>query len=244
MEITEFSLRLKKIIRDYIEVSLNVPVLSLNNGFLDGFLDTYHTAFGFSDYGRSERPLHEFLYEVRRDGKTVIKGKTGTEFGDVRISVKKPLVSKDVFHISIRGDLEFPTGDAERGYGNGSMDAGVSVLLDLGINDTVMTFWNAGVVFPGDMKGLERVDMQNYFYGIASIEAALGKKFSLIAQLQAQTDIYPETGVTAVDRAAVLFAGGGRYTMSNGSLDLSLTEDLSTSGAPDFIVNVTYTIKY
>ena len=36
---------------------------------------------------------------------------------------------------------------------------------------------------------------------------------------------------------------GGRYKKGTKSVELSLTEDLSESGAPDFIVNLTYKVN-
>jgi len=67
---------------------LDIPVLVFSEGFLDGFLEDYHDAFGFPDYGRKNRPNNDFLYEVRRDGNLIIRGKSGTRFGDIRLALK------------------------------------------------------------------------------------------------------------------------------------------------------------
>ena len=75
MEITKFTFRYKRIIKNLFEFDLDIPVLIFGAGFLDGVLEDYHNTFGFSDYGRSDRPHNEFLYEVRRDGNLIIKGK-------------------------------------------------------------------------------------------------------------------------------------------------------------------------
>jgi hypothetical protein len=210
---------------------------------MDGFLESYHNAFGFSDYGRGQRPLNDFLYEVRRDSALVIKGRSGTGLGDMRLVVKKPLISSDVLSLSLKGDIELPTGDTKKGYGNGSIDAGVSVLLDKSISDRISTYWNLGVVFPGDVRGYQKVDLKNFVYGGAAVEAVMGKNFSLLAQLQGQSAIYPETDLLAVDRAAYLLALGGRYNKGKGSVEFSLTEDINLAGAPDFIVNFSYKIQ-
>ena len=243
MEITELNFRYKRIIKDFLELAVDIPVLVFGAGFMDGFLESYHSAFGFSDYGRSERPLNDFLYEVRRDGTLVIGGRSGTGIGDIRLALKKPFIALDGFSVSVRGDIELPSGDAKKGYGNGSVDAGFSVLLDKRILDSVMTYWNVGVVFPGDVKGHQKLDLENFIYGGAAIEADLGRSFNLIAQLQGQSAIYPETGLLAVDREAYLLTLGARYNTMKSSFDLSLSEDINTSGAPDFIINITYKMK-
>ena len=243
MEITELNFRYKKNIKNLVEIGIDIPLLSFSGGFMDGFLDSYHGAFGFPDYGRSNRPLNDFLYEVRRDSDLVIKGKTGIGIGDIRFAFKKPLISSNGFNLSIKGDIELPSGSAKKGYGNGSVDAGVSILLDKGISDAVITYWNFGAVFPGDVKGYQKVNLEDYVYGGAAIEAALGKSFSLLAQVQGQSAIYPKTDLLAVDRAAYLLALGGRYSSGKNSFELSLSEDINTSGAPDFIINLTYKMK-
>jgi hypothetical protein len=243
MEITELNFRYKRIIKDFVEFDMDIPLLGFSDGFMDSFLDAYHSTFGLSDYGRSKRPLNDFLYEVRRDGSLIVKGETGVGLGDIRLAVKKPLVLSDGFSLSIKGDVELPTGSAKRGYGNGSVDAGISILLDKSVSDFIMTYWNFGAVFPGNVRGYQKVDLEDFVYGGVVVEVALGKNFSFLAQLQGQSAIYPDTDLLAVDRAAYLLAFGGRYNTGKGSFELSLTEDINVSGAPDFIITISYKIK-
>ncbi len=243
MEITELNFRYKKIIKDTVELGLDIPVLILGGGFMDGFLEDYHEAFDFPDYGRSNRPHNEFLYDVRHNGKEVVQGKSGTDIGDIRLSAKKSLISSDGLNLSVAGNVEVPVSSAKKGYSNGSLDAGVSVLLDKSITDAVMTYWNFGAVFPGDVRGHEKVDLKNYLYGGVAIEAALGDGLSAIVQVLGQSDIYPETGVSAVDQDSYMIVIGGRYNTKGGSFELSLAEDLSVSGTPDFIINLTFKVS-
>lgn len=240
MEITALNFRYKRIIKNAVEFDADVPLLIIGGGFMDGLLADYHNAFGFPDYGRSARPENEFLYEVRRDDNLIIKGKSGVRLGDIRLAVKKPLITSEGFGLSVKGDVELPVGDAKEGYGNGSMDASIALLMDKSITDRIMTYANLGAVFPGDVRGYEKVDMKNFIYGGAGVEAYLGRGFSLLIQLQGQSQIYSETDLLAVDRDAYLLAIGGRYKTGKRSFDISLTEDINTSGAPDFILNLTY----
>lgn len=243
MEITELNFRYKRIIKDVVEFGLDIPVLVLGAGFMDGFLEGYHDTFGFPDYGRSERPRNEFLYEVRRDGVLIVKGKSGMNLGDIRISLKKPLMSSEGFNLSIRGDLEIPVSSAKKGFSNGSLDAGISALLDKRITEKIMAYLNIGAVFPGDIRGHEKLGIDNFIHGGAAIEAALSERFTVLVQLQGQSGIYPQTDLEAVDKDAILIAFGGRYKKGPRSFELSFTEDLNTSGAPDFIINVTYKLN-
>jgi hypothetical protein len=105
MEITELDLRFKKSIGDFIEIGIDLPLISFNAGFMDDFIKGFHDTFGLPDYGRSERPENEFLYDVIRRGKPVVEGEGGhVRFGDVRLSFKKPLLTGDPA-ISIKVDI-------------------------------------------------------------------------------------------------------------------------------------------
>lgn len=244
MEITELNIRFRKNIKDFIELGVDFPLLSFNSGFMDDFIDSVHDTFGFRDYGRSNRPTNEFLYEVRRKGIPVIKGESGRiGIGDIKFTLKKPILMGDPA-ISIRGDLELPTGDAEKGYGSGSIDGGVAVLIDKKLSEKFKAYCNLGAVFPGDLKGYETVKLRAFVYGATGIEAALWKDFSLLGQVFIQRSPLQKTDIPSVDRIAVLLSLGVRYHSGNSSLELSLTEDPNTSGAPDFTVNFSFKQRF
>ena len=240
MEITELSFIHRAIVKNWFEVDLYVPLLIFGKGIMDGPLGEYHDTFGFDDYGRTNRPDNEFLYEVKRNGVLIIKGKSAVKLGDIRLALKKPLISAEDHNLSLKADVEIPVSNAKKGYSNGSVDAAVSILFDKSYSDTTMTYWNLGVVFPGDVRGHERVELENFIYGGLAIESMLGKNFSALIQLHGQSNIYPDTSIAAVDGRSFMIVFGGRYFSGKRSLEFSLTEDLNTTGAPDFIINMTY----
>jgi hypothetical protein len=244
MEIAELDLRFRKNIRDFIEIGVDLPIISFNSGFMDDFLRSYHNAFGFPDYGRSNRPENEFLYEVRRKGVIVIKGEGGRiGIGDIRFTFKKPILTGDPA-VSLRGDVELPTGDAKKGYGSGSIDAGFAVMIDKKLGEKFKAYGNLGVVFPGDLKAHEKVKLREFVYGGTGVEAALWKNLSILGQVFIQGSPFPKTDIPSVDRIAVLLSLGGRYHSGNNSLELSFTEDPNTSGAPDFTVNFSFKRRF
>jgi len=244
MEITELNLRAKKNLNDFIEIGIELPILGFSSGVMDGFLNGYHDAFGFPDYGRSERPENEFLYEVRRDNALIVKGKNGRiQVGDIRLTFKKPILKSDPA-VSIQASIEFPLGNAKAGFGNGSLDTGLSVMMEKNFGDKLNAYLNFGIVFPGDLRGYERVTLRDYLYGGAAVEAAFWKNISLLGQIFIQGSPLPETDIPSVDRTAVLLAFGGRYSAGKNSVELSLTEDPNTSGAPDFTMNFSFKRRF
>lgn len=244
IELTELNLRYKKDIPGLFEIGLDVPVLRATGGFLDRPLAWYHQTFGFGDYGRSSRPYNEFLYEITRNGAPLIEGDNDrVGFGDVRLTLKKKIAGTDPI-ISILADMELPTGNARVGYGNGSVDSAIAILLDKELWESSKFYANLGAVFPGDLKAFQTVKLDNFFYAGAGIEVPVRPRFSLLAQFMAQTSPYPKTGISQIDNTGMLLALGGRYHAGVGSFELSLTEDPNTSGAPDFILNFSFKKRF
>ncbi len=230
---------------DSLELSLDLPVMSFNSGFLDGFLESYHSAFGFPDYGRSNRPPNDFLFEVTHNGRTVVAGKSGEiALGDVRVGIKKALYVKDPY-ISLYGFVEFPTGDPKRGYGNGALDTGVALLVNKGIGDRLMTYLNAGAVFTDSLRGEETIELADYLYGAAGVEWLYSGNLSLNTQFFIQGSPFRNTGIRAIDEVATILSVGGRYRINlKKSLEFSFSEDTNTAGAPDFMVGFGYRYKF
>ncbi len=243
MEIAEFAFRYTGKISDSFGFGIEIPLFSFNSGVLDSFLESYHDMLGLPDYGRSERPRNDFLYEVRKDGKMIIKGNSGkTGIGDVRLSLKKVVYHDDPV-ISIKTAIELPTGNESHGFGNGSPDFMGSLLIDKRLSERLLMYGNAGMVFPGNLKAKETIDLKEYFYAGIGIEAAAWEKLHLLGQLFVQTSPFPETDISAVDRTAVMISLGGRYAFKDNSIEFSFTEDPSTSGAPDFTASLLFKKK-
>ncbi len=241
IELTELNVRYRRTVPGGIELGVDLPFLRATAGFLDRPLAWYHRAFGFPDYNRDTRPDNAFLYEVRRNGMPVVMGdndKAG--IGDLRVVVKKQLLADDLV-VSVMGSVELPTGDAKVGYGNGSVDAGMSLLMDKRLGQDAAWYANLGAVFPGDLKGYQTIGLRNFGYAGTGMEVLAWPSLSLIGQVSVQTSPYPRTDISKIDRTAMLLVLGGRYYAARGrSVELSLTEDLNTSGAPDFILNLTW----
>ncbi|MBA4371443.1 MAG: hypothetical protein C0402_01130 [Thermodesulfovibrio sp.] len=244
LEMAVLDLQYRKVVAPGLELGIRVPVINFNGGFMDGFLDDFHKTFDLPDYSRSERPRNEFAYEVSKNGQRVIKGTSGgAGLGDVRLSVKKLLLSGDPA-VSISAGLELPTGDAHKGYGNGSLDADLAVMVDKQWGPRLMAYFNAGIIFPGDVRAEQRIELKEFFYAAGGLEYLLTSDLGLLAQATFQTSPYPKTGVGMIDRAGFLGVFGIRYTKAKDSIELSMTEDLNTAGANDFTLHMAYKRRF
>ncbi len=244
IELTELNIRFKKDLPGLFELGLDVPIERATAGFMDRPLAWYHRAFGFGDYGRSTRPRNSFLYDIRKNGQPVIEGENDrTGFGDVRLTFKRKLIECGPI-VSILADLEPPTGNPRIGYGSGSLDAGLALLLDYDLSPEARLYANAGAIVPGHLKAHQTIELRNFYYAGTGIEYLYSPDLGLIAQLLVQTSPFPQTGISQIDTAGILLVLGGRYYVGKRSFELSLTEDPNTSGAPDFIVNLSYRQRF
>jgi hypothetical protein len=244
MEMTELNFRYRKDVPGLFEIGLELPVLRATSGFMDRPVAWYHRTFGFPDYGRSERPYNDFLYDVRRDGSPIIEGENDRAgLGDARFTVMKKLTAADPI-ISLMADVELPTGDPRIGYGSGSVDAGLALLLDKDIGREARLYANLGAVFPGELRAYQTVKLENYYYAGSGIETLISRHLSLLVQFMVQTSPYPSTGISKIDNTGMILVLGGRYYANSGSYEFSLTEDPNTTGASDFILNLSYKMRF
>jgi hypothetical protein len=245
LETLIIDMRFKKVIDDKLELSLEVPVISHNAGFMDGFLEWYHDSFGFDDYGRSDRRNDDFLFKIRHNGNPVVEGEPGElAFGDVRIGGKGILYANDPI-ISLNGFIDIPTGDADRGYGNGSYDWGFSLLIDKTLGESFMVYTNVGYVVTDTYDAKEDIDMKDFMFGGLGAEWMYSPNVSLYAQLYVQGSAYEDIGVREIDDSVSILSFGGKYRMrKNLTLEFSFSEDPNTAGAPDFMVGFGTSYKY
>lgn len=124
------------------DLEVELPFLYATSGFLDVFIETWHSLLGLPDSGRDSRP--HFDYDMRvTAGSDEVYSLEGDRIGlcDVPIVVTHRIVdargsSPAVF---VQGALELPTGSEDRGFGNGEVDWGVGIGLESELGD-----WTVG----------------------------------------------------------------------------------------------------
>jgi len=244
LELAELNIAFKKNLPGLIELGLEVPLLGFSPGVLDQPLESYHSAFGFPDYGRSRYPKNEFHYRLFRKGKLLVEGESGkVGLGDLRLTGKKEFSFGETL-LAVKADMELPTGDPNSGFGNGSLDWGLAVIGERKLGQAFKLTGVLGLVLPGDLKARETIGLQPYYYFGAAAEWGLWKNFEVLGQCLVQTSPFPETGISAIDQTGIILTLGGRYAFGRNSLELSFTEDLNTTGAPDFTFQLGFKHKF
>ena len=115
------------------EMGIEIPFLSFSAGFLDPFLEGYHTAFGLPNAGREFVDQNRFSYQIMEDGVVIYQADQST-FSPSDLVVWHKMKIRDESAgfpaIAAKTSLKFPTGSPSEATGSGHVDFGFSLLAD------------------------------------------------------------------------------------------------------------------
>ncbi len=222
-----------------IELGAELPFAHTSGGFLDSFIIDYHDALGFPDQNRKDFPRDEFAIVATRGSDEVFRVERDSfELLDVPVQVSVQVVEPAVERIGLqlRAGIELPTGDDERGYGNGEIDSSLGAVLEYRLAAVALyghvqhTF--AGTPDPASRVGFAFEDVTSA--GLAA-ELPLGSDVHAFVQLEWETSTLRDLGFAAVAREQVLLWAGGRWRVSpRVGIEAGLGEDLQALVSPDF----------
>jgi hypothetical protein len=108
---------------------------------------------------------------------------TETGIGDILLNYRYQAVLKDPIAFAPRISLIFPTGDEEKGLGNGALGFQVNLPASIEIGDKWATHWNLGATYTPDAKGPGgiRRDTTGFNYG-ASLVYLLSENFNFLVE--------------------------------------------------------------
>ena len=243
MEILVTELSLVYALTERLGLRLNVPLVSMNSGFLDGFLEGYHDALGVGNYGRENRPSNSFAYHMAHGGSPWVEGSTG-EFGwaDITISAQWEMLRPGGarrWQSSILASLKAPTGNPDYGYGSGRWDGGLFLPTQWSFEHWALHLM-PGYIYHGDPETLgAEVTARNSYSLFGGAAYAYNERWTWLAQLSYFSSPIEETGVARIDDGALELALGFRRIMNpNWRLEFAFCEDPFTLAAPDFTVHL------
>ena len=239
MEMAVVDLSLAYGITPRFSISAQVPLVSMNSGFLDGFLGDFHDAFGLPNYGREDRPNDSFAYDMSKNGRTWIQGDTaGFRWADMTVSGHMQLFKLDSsgkWLGALSASVKLPIGDEELGYGSGRLDAGL-FLPTQWEGEHWALYLMPGFIWHADPKTRAAdVSAQDSFSMFAGVAYASSDRWQWYAQLNYFSSPLEETRISVIDDGAVeLTLGFRRILNENWSLQFAFCEDIFTQAAPDF----------
>lgn len=222
-----------------LEFGLELPVAHTSGGFLDAFIIDYHSWFGFPDQGRDTSPRGDFAIGASRNGQSLWSVESdGLQFLDVPLQLTWTAVEPTVTRpgLALRAALELPTGDADRGYGSGGVDASLGMLLQ---HRTGPLAWygHAQHTFASTPKSTKRAGLT--FADVSSlggaIELPLGDTLAALVQVEWETSTLRQLDLAIVAREQLLLWVGGRWQLDpDWAVEIGFGEDLQGLVSPDF----------
>ncbi|MBF8259423.1 MAG: hypothetical protein HW377_1797 [Actinobacteria bacterium] len=108
---------------------------------------------------------------------------TETGIGDILLNYRYQLVFKDPVALAPRLSLILPTGDDERGLGDGALGFQANIPLSVEIGDRWVTHWNLGATYIPNAKGPGgiRRDATGFNYG-ASLIYLVSENFNFLVE--------------------------------------------------------------
>ena len=221
-------------VTDWLEIGLDVPLVSHAGGALDGVIKNWHDIWGLSNSKRKEPDDElQLLYAV--DGVQQLETLDRVSgIGDVQLTAAVPLASS----LALRFGVKLPTGDADDLLGSGALDASVGLYGDFAatlFGQPVGLSGFAGVLGLGSGDVLP--DRQRDFVPFAggAVTWRASDRLGITGQLQAQGS-YIDSDLDELGGTSIQLAVGATYRFrGNGwALTCALVEDLIQDTTPDF----------
>ena len=219
------------------EVSIAIPHVAHDGGFLDSFIEDWHKVFGLPNGGRRAVTQNKLKYRWVTDGGpqiNIVKATRG--LGDTRMQLAYQLKTKPDLSISVMGGVKMPTGDTDDLLGSGSTDvfAGVHVSLQEIFGQTNLSFH--GSLSAISLGNSDLVNVSDWLgYGSASLIWHRWERVALKTQVDMHSAVYDSGLKELGDFSAQLSLGGTVALSDRTSLDIAIIEDIATDTSPDVV---------
>ena len=163
--------------------------------------------YTFTEEWPAPRETHQLsatipVDRLRREG-------TETGIGDILLNYRYQLLLRDPVALSPRLSLIFPTGDEERGLGEGTLGFQGNIPLSVELTDRLVTHWNLGMTYVprGRGPGGAREDTYGFNYG-ASAVFLVSENFNFLVEAAGETT-EAVTGIGMTERESSFFLNPG-----------------------------------
>jgi len=241
-ELTQFDLAVRHpFAGGRAELGANAPLFYSSAGFLDSFIRRYHQLAGATGYfGQDESADFSFSDTAWHNARQIRDGRRGrAEPGDVTAWVKLALPAGAPWTASIQALAQAPTGEAGRGPGSGSWEAGARLLATrAGLAGAIHL--GAGALVPGRIEGTGAdVDTVPVLAGFAGYEYYWSARLRLMVQSMFNTSPFANEDYQRVSDPWVEATAGFRYLLPAGVFSFGVSENLNRQ-APDFTIHLSF----
>jgi hypothetical protein len=242
-ETTRFTFTARHALSSRLEVGMKIPYIIQGGGFLDGFIESYHSAFSFPQGGRDQAPRNRLLYRYSKNGVDRMRmDASGAGIGDVMLTSAFQLYQKkgdNQLGITLNAGLKLPTGDSDYLRGSGGTDLALWMAggADLGHAAGKWTsYGSAGMLFMTEGDILP--DQQKRWAGFGSLGLGWVPRSWLAFKVQADahTPFFGDSDLKEIASNALQLIIGGTIGFSEKTtLDIGVSEDLAVNTSPDVV---------
>lgn len=239
-ETTRFTFTARHSVSPRMEVGMKVPYIINGGGFLDSFIEGYHSTFGFPQGGRDQAPRNRLLYRYSRDGSEKVRlDSSGSGIGDIRLTAALQLIEHRDNNegIAINIGVKLPTGESNQLRGSGSTDISLSITGGTGGRLTSgkwTTYGSTGMLFMTEGKVLPEQQKRWVGFGSLGVGWVPLTRLSLKVQADAHTPFFSGSDLKEIAASSVqLIVGGTLAVTEKTKLEIGVAEDLIVNTAPD-----------
>jgi len=234
-----------------IDLGIDVPFWIIGGGFLDNFIESYHSTFGFSNGRRELAPKNRLLYRYRKDGAVLLQmEQSGQGLGDVSLTGGWQIYASpdQNRNAALRTSLKLPTGDAGALRGSGSVDLALWLAGNSNHHFSIgqLTLFGAAGAM-GMTRGKILPDQQRPVVGFGALGLAFSpaRWIDLKAQINGHTSFYSDSDLRQIDAPSAQLTLGGAFHFSPGaSLNLGVTEDIAVGASPDVVFHLSFEHRF
>lgn len=241
-ETTKIGLAYRKGFATDLELTVEVPVLIVGGGFMDGFIQDWHRAFSLPNGGRENAPNDRRLYQYSRNGVTLLnETHSSTSLGDTQIGAGWQLNDQ----LALRGLIKLPTGDSDRLAG-GALGTALWAdwALPFGQNSAFDGFASGGLSLNRRVNALASQQKAIAAFGGAGLGYHLTDNLQVLGQLYMHSALYKDSNLDGLRHPGLQLTLGGSYRISSRhTLNLYFQEDPITSSSPDFSIHIGLTVR-
>lgn len=220
---------------------LDIPVIYYGGGFLDNAIDGWHQAFGLPRAGRPKSPDNSFHIYYQNDTATAVDiVSANNSLADIQLGIGKQLINTAAHAVSLWLTADLPSGNQQHLTGSEKTDFSLQLAYQGRIHQHWLGDTGLALTLPGDSSVASSAIADHVWSAHTGIEWRAHDLFTLRAQLNGHSDIYPDSELRLLGSNYQLVFGG-RFDLGNcENVSMTVNEDLKSDASPDVSFNFTY----
>lgn len=201
MELWRLALHANYSPRDDLQIGVEIPFIQMWGGFMDPFIQDFHSFFGFPNGGRESVRNNQFQFRFDSNGQTIYNvGSQTLDIGDITLHLKHHVLDEGRLNPGLAWffDFKFPTGQRSRGLGNGGADFGLGLALEKSYK-RLHGYLNTAYYVSGRDDQMEPFINDVFFSYAVAVELTILPTWSVIAQLNGGTPLLAHAGMDVWD---------------------------------------------